>query len=248
MDNLVNNSEVNDNLGSSIKNQIESESNTADTAALNKPKRPNKTQKKLLKYQKRLDNYQIRKANKKQQKIQKAIEKSNVASNEASDKLNVTGDHQSREKLPELIAQSGTVNYDAYLNKRELKRRTNERLAKVCQDDSENLKICIDCSFSNQMSGKELSKLAQQIGRCYASNKTLEKPVHLTLCNLSKDSDFYAMLVRLHDGFERYFISITDQPIEAQFADKLDSVCYMSPDSPECLEAIHKDTVYVIGG
>ena len=108
MDNLVNNSEVNDNLGSSIKNQIESESNTADTAALNKPKRPNKTQKKLLKYQKRLDNYQIRKANKKQQKIQKAIEKSNVASNEASDKTKF------KEDLKFLFHENGSTRINEF--------------------------------------------------------------------------------------------------------------------------------------
>lgn len=225
-------------------NQVESESSTENNLAESKPKRLNKTQKKFAKYQRRLENYKIRKANKKQNKIQKALE--NILDENKLKETNVILAETTKE--PELT-EKVKHNFESFINKRELKRRTNERLARVYENQGvESLKVCIDCSFSDKMSQKEQSKLAQQIGRCYATNKAIEKPVHLTLCNLNKDSKFYSELVRLHDGFERYSILITDQSIDNHYSSKLDSVCYLSPDSNDHLEDVSDGKIYVIGG
>ncbi len=225
--------------------EIKSESSSENNLTESKPKRPNKTQKKFAKYQRRLENYKIRKANKKQNKIQKALE--NVLDeNKLRKETNVILDETTKE--PELT-EKVKHNFESFINKRELKKRTNERLARVYENQGVgSLKVCIDCSFSDKMSQKEQSKLAQQIGRCYATNKAIEKPVHLTLCNLNKDSKFYSELVRLHDGFERYSILITDQSIDNHYSTKLDSVCYLSPDSKDHLEDVIDDNIYVIGG
>jgi len=222
----------------------ESDSCSENDLPTTKPKRLNKTQKKSLKYQKRLENYKIRKANKKENKIKKAIE--NVL---AEGKIKEVS--ETFEETPQKNSESKETfkhKYETFMNKRELKKRTNERLAKVFEDNTESLKICIDCSFGDKMSEKEQSKLAQQIGRCYATNKSIEKPVHLTLCNLNKESKFYSELVRLHEGFEKYSILVTDQPIDTHYTNKLDSICYLSPDSKTHLEDVSADKIYVIGG
>ena len=124
----------------------------------------------------------------------------------------------------------------------------NERLAKVYEDNTNALKVCIDCSFSNRMSDKEMSRLAQQIGRCYASNKLLKTPVHLTLCNLDKESKFYAELVRVNDGFVNYKLLTTEKPLEKLYSNQLESLCYLSPDSKTYLEELDSTSTYVIGG
>ena len=223
-----------------IKDQA---TNNEDNSALcpSKPIRLNKTQKKLLRYQKLREKYKIKKANTKEdKKIKKSLE--NVLNNDLIKEIK----ENNTEELQE--SREKPNNYDAYLNKRELKRRANERLLNVYKDNSNSLKICIDCSFNNKMSEKEQSKLAQQIGRCYATNKAIEKPVHLTLCNLNKDSKFYSELVRLHDGFEKYSISTTEQPIDVYYSNALDSICYLSPDSSNSIEDLCAQNIYVIGG
>lgn len=98
------------------------------------------------------------------------------------------------------------------------------------------------------MSDKEMSRLAQQIGRCYATNRSISSPVHLTLCNLDKESKFYKELCRVNDGFARYIIKTTEKSLETNFSDQLDSIAYLSPDSDKYLENLDKDTIYVIGG
>ncbi len=98
------------------------------------------------------------------------------------------------------------------------------------------------------MSTKEISRLAQQIGRCHASNKLLESPVHLTLCNLDKESTFYKELCRRNDGFINFFINQTNKSIENYYIDKMDQIAYMSPDAENHLEEINVNTTYVIGG
>ncbi len=93
-----------------------------------------------------------------------------------------------------------------------------------------------------------MSRLAQQIGRCHASNKSLESPVHLTLCNLNKESSFYKELCRRNDGFTNFIIEQTEESIEKYYIEKMKQVAYMSPDSPNYIEEIDVNTTYVIGG
>ena len=241
---------LNEEPQSELTEKTESHSDSSSNNSLpeSRPKRLNKTQKKFAKYQRRLENYKLRKANKKQNKIQKALE--NVLEQNKNKETCVTQTETEASKESE-SKDNIKQNYDSFINKRELKRRINERLAKVYEDIptmNESLKICIDCSFSDKMSQKEQSKLAQQIGRCYATNKAIEKPVHLTLCNLNKESKFYSELVRLHDGFERYSILITDKSIDTHYSTKLDTICYLSPDSKNHLEDVSAEKIYVIGG
>jgi Trm5-related predicted tRNA methylase len=218
-----------------------------NTAAVdsNKPKRLNKTQRKYLRYQKKIESYKLKKVQKKEKKKQERL----LKETEISTDLTENRENKAQKESSEQVEQT-PKNFDNYLNKRELKKRANERLANVYKDSSESLKICIDCSFSSKMSDKEQSRLAQQIGRCYATNKAISSPVHLTLCNLDKSARFYSELVRNNDGFERYMLATTDKSIENLYQDKiaLNSVCYLSPDAPNNLEVLDKNCVYVIGG
>lgn len=133
--------------------------------------------------------------------------------------------------------------YDNYSTKREMKEKTIQKLNTVYQEPSNFLKICIDCSFSDKMSPKETSRLAHQIGRCYATNKSIESPVHLTLCNLDQNSAFYKELCRVNDGFDDYIIDKTDLTLDEKFKDKKEKLCYLSPDADNFLEDVSADKI-----
>ena len=194
-----------------------------------RPARINKTQRKYERYVRKLEKYKLK-------KLEKKKNKKKSSGNEEEEE--VTKSDEKKEDDGE------------YLNKRELKMLVQKRLGAVYNDVNikcESLKICVDCSFSKLMSSKEMSRLAQQIGRCYALNKLFARPVHFTLCNLQKDSPFYAELCRVNDGFERYILERVEQSID-EYKATSDELVYLSPDSDEYLEEVDANHVYVIGG
>jgi tRNA (guanine9-N1)-methyltransferase len=200
-----------------------------------KLKRPTKTEKKRLKYEKKLEFYELKKQ-------QKKLEKKQIEPKELKCKF----DEQRSESQPK-----GTLRNGIYRNKRDDRLFILNSLKQVYSDETikkNSLKICIDCSFCELMSEKEQSKLAQQIGCCYASNRAANKPAHLTLCNLKQDSYFVRELHRVNHGFERYVIEKTEQKIEEIHQDSFDRLCYLSPDSTQVLNEVNCDNVYIIGG
>ncbi|CAF0900558.1 unnamed protein product [Brachionus calyciflorus] len=183
-----------------------------------------RTEKKYEKYQNRLKNYKLKQAEKKRLKPEQ----------EPEPKEPKTVNHHSGPKT--------------FLNRRELREKLAEKLNQVYKEPQNSLKICIDCSFSDKMSSKEKSRLAKQIGRCYATNKSLNSPVHLTLCNLDQKSEFYKDLCRVNDGFDKYILDKTEQVLIDKFKDNKDNLCYLSPDAEEFLDSVDTEKIYVIGG
>ncbi len=123
-----------------------------------KPKRLSKTEKKFNRYQRKLASYKLKKLEKK--KLKQLKEPSTI---------DVTSESGISADLAVSISANrltGNASYDNYLNKRDLKKKSIERLNDVLKNSGSNcLKICIDCSFSDLMSDKELSRLAQQLGK-----------------------------------------------------------------------------------
>lgn len=196
-------------------------------------KRLNKTEKKRIRYENRVHLY-------KQKKEQKKLDK------EAK---------KSEEKEADKDCNASTANGTKGRKKRKVKRlqrsMINQRLNLVNSDEetkAKSLKVCIDCSFCTMMSEKEQSRLAQQIGRCYALNRASPSPAHVLICNLVKDSYFYKALCRRNDGFENYLMNKTDQSVEEIHLNSLDNLCYLSPDASNVLEEIDVNCTYVIGG
>ena len=139
-----------------LDNTKSSNSSPEDTDAEignEKPKRLSKTEKKLKRYQRKIASYKLKKLEKK--KLKQAAKE--------TDDNKLPEPTEPKSESNELAKTENT--YDNYINKRELKRITNERMKQVLDSSGTNsLKICIDCSFSDIMSDKEQSRLAQQIG------------------------------------------------------------------------------------
>ncbi|XP_033116640.1 tRNA methyltransferase 10 homolog B-like isoform X2 [Anneissia japonica] len=147
-----------------------------------------------------------------------------------------------RERIRNLRQTEGQESTNKLPKKIELKQK-RKRLADALTDGQ---RVCIDLSMSAIMSSKEISKLAQQLGRVYGANKKAEKPMHLILAGLELDSDIHKACVQKNDGFNNYLIEKSEKPLLEMFA--LEEVVYLSPDSDQVLEVLDDSKVYVIGG
>jgi tRNA (guanine9-N1)-methyltransferase len=214
-----------------------------------KIKRPSKTVKKRIKYAKKLEDYRIKKQQKKLDRKQKALDKiqNNVTKTTENPSDNETINVNSETIPTTNTAETPTVK--KHKIKRFQRANINEKLRKAHENNfDENLKVCIDCSYCSLMSEKEQSRLAQQIGHCYASNRAAATPAQITLTNIDKESFFYKEMCRVNDGFERYYFIKSEKSIEEIHSNNLDNLCYLSPDSEQVLERLDFKKVYIIGG
>ncbi|CAG0889941.1 unnamed protein product [Cyprideis torosa] len=113
--------------------------------------------------------------------------------------------------------------------------------------------ICIDCSFSDQLSEKELTRLSIQLRRIYGRNKVSECPFPISLCSLSENSKLMEQCLRKNDGFLCYSFNITEDSVDLFVKSKphLKRLIYLSPDAPEHLPldgSVLPGTAFVVGG
>lgn len=212
--------------------KIESEEIVEAAAKADRPKRPNKTQRKYERYQRQVEKYRQKKKEKREKKKLEQQQKGEGSQTPLKNgNKEETLDDERRTKRTKVLQRERLVeiygtNTDAY---------------------AKCLKVCIDCSFGDEhMSSKELARLAQQIGRCYAVNKALASPAHLSLCALDREAPLYAELCRKNEGFERYVLNVTSQSLEDYLAPSTTcQIAYLSPDSTNYLEQLDPNTVGV---
>lgn len=107
-------------------------------------------------------------------------------------------------------------------------------------------RICIDLGMEKLMSPKECSRLAQQLGRLYGSNRSADQPFHIYFTSVNKTGHLFQECVRKNCGFENYLVDFVEQSVFEHF-DK-ESLVYLSPDASEVLRTIDSKKIYVIGG
>lgn len=118
-----------------------------------------------------------------------------------------------------------------------------QRLANV---DS-SFKVCVDCSFGEMMSKKEIGSLSNQIRYCYAANKRSEHPVYLSISSLAGET--YDNLKRVEgfpDNWRARAFDWSEKSL-TQMHTKNDLV-YLTSDSTNTLTELDNSKVYVIGG
>jgi len=107
-------------------------------------------------------------------------------------------------------------------------------------------KVCIDCSFEELMTSKEIKSLSNQVRYCYAVNKSSYNSVHLSVSSLSGAT--YENLTKVC-GFPDQWraFSYSEKPLLNMHAEKSDIV-YLTSDSDHTLENLDDTKTYVIGG
>ena len=129
------------------------------------------------------------------------------------------------------------------VSKKILKQQQTSRLREALKN---GLRVAIDCSMGGQMSAKEVCKLGRQINRVYSLVRSSEKPFHLYLTGLVKDSAIHKECERQCDGFSNYLLDTSESMHHELFPHN--ELVYLTPDSPSTLESLDQSKVYVLGG
>lgn len=131
-----------------------------------------------------------------------------------------------------------------------------------------NFEICLDCSFEDKMTDREIASLASQIRYCYSYNKRAEFPCQFTVTSLSTTGRIYKHLQR-ETGFsewknrafnstEKHFmehytddasskVSQFDNSSEKKIEEKKELI-YLTSDSDNIISELQSDKIYIIGG
>jgi tRNA (guanine9-N1)-methyltransferase len=111
-----------------------------------------------------------------------------------------------------------------------------------------SFQICLDCSYEELMTEKEIASLAFQIRYCYSYNKKSPNPClwaatslsGRTLDLLEKETGYSEWVNRCYTG--------TPQSLEEYYKDNLQNAVYLTSDSDNTIEHLDNDKIYVIGG
>jgi len=160
------------------------------------------------------------------------------------DKLNnkYTLDDADKKSAQELLEERTKWTSQYVKNMVNLKEDYTERITNLYKD----FKVCIDCSFEEQMTKEESVGISTQIQRCYAANKSSDHPSHLSISNLSGTT--YEHLMKVAEFPDEWTsFSCSDKPLLEMHPEKLNLV-YLSSDSDYTLEYLDYKKTYVIGG
>ncbi len=127
-----------------------------------------------------------------------------------------------------------------------LKRQKELQRIRLREALKDGLRVAIDCSMGDCMSPNEICKLAKHINFVYSSVLAAEKPFHLYLTGLCKDSSIHTEIQRQCFGFDNYILDKTELLHHETFP--TDQLIYLTPDSPNILHTIDYNKVYVVGG
>mmetsp|Transcript_1756 Transcript_1756/g.2529 ORF Transcript_1756/g.2529 Transcript_1756/m.2529 type:complete len:331 (-) Transcript_1756:27-1019(-) len=111
-----------------------------------------------------------------------------------------------------------------------------------------SFKVCIDCSFENSMTKKEIGSLSSQIRYCYAINKKSYFPVYLSVSSLSGTThENLTKCEGFPDNWRARAFDCSEKPL-VEMHTKKDNLVYLTSDSDNVLQELDNSKVYVIGG
>ena len=121
----------------------------------------------------------------------------------------------------------------------------NEKFIKF----SSKYQVCLDCSYEEMMTPKEVNSLSLQIRYCYASNKRAKHPVTATVANLNGKTFENLENVSGSDQWYHRAFHFNKKPLLDAFPpDQKSNLVYLTSDSDNVLETLEDDKIYVIGG
>jgi tRNA (guanine9-N1)-methyltransferase len=139
---------------------------------------------------------------------------------------------QSEEESNEVVIESRTNPPEDLLRKEAIAKRLGEA-------KSSGLKICIDLSFEEFHSDRELTSLARQLSSSYGYLKRVQNPVALHLCNLNETGKLYPKL--LNQGMTSWLVEKSPCSVFDLFPSS--ELVMLSPDAEVALDHFEKDKV-----
>lgn len=127
------------------------------------------------------------------------------------------------------------------------RRKRQRKWEKRLKPAESSFKVCIDCSFEDSMTNKEIGSLSTQIRYCYGMNKKSYHPVYLSVSSLSGQT--YENLNRVEgfpDNWRARAFECSEKPLTEMHTK--DELVYLTSDSDNVLQDLDNSKVYVIGG
>ncbi|KAL4240542.1 tRNA methyltransferase 10 [Mactra antiquata] len=156
-----------------------------------------------------------------------------------------------KEKWNEVKAQKRKAEKERYKARKKACRERGEELGptrkqlkhnKMSKSNC-NLKVAIDCDFDDYMAEKDIKMLVKQIQFSYSANRRAENPLQFYCCGISGKTKERLESLGDYRGWDIRFR--TQNYLEV--FDK-QSVVYLSSESPNVLETLDDNKVYIIGG
>lgn len=112
----------------------------------------------------------------------------------------------------------------------------------------QSFQICLDCSYEDRMTDKEIASLAAQIRYCYSYNKRSPHPSLWAATSLGGKT---LALLESETGYPEWAnraFTGTLQSLEEYYKNDLKNLVYLTSDSDTTITHLDKDKIYVIGG
>lgn len=155
------------------------------------------------------------------------------------------------------IAKAKAEGRDLDMERREQEERTRsgvghkrrEELWVTRMKNADNsFKVCIDCSYDEYMSSKEIGSLCQQVRYCYSVNKNSPNPVYLSLSSVSGEMyDNLSKVCGFPDQWLGRAFSFSEKSVIEMHPNK-SNIVYLTSDSENTLDQLDDNKVYIIGG
>ena len=127
--------------------------------------------------------------------------------------------------------------------------RREQKWLRRIEEAKNRFKVCVDCSYEDQMTQKEIGSLSTQIRYCYAINKRSPNPVFLSVPSLSGET--YEKLAKVEGFPERWkarAFSWSDKSLVEMHAAERAKLVMLTSDAENTLEHLDDGKIYVIGG
>ncbi|XP_046550020.1 LOW QUALITY PROTEIN: tRNA methyltransferase 10 homolog A-like [Haliotis rubra] len=121
---------------------------------------------------------------------------------------------------------------------------SRKSLKKNCMQNSRcKVKAVIDCSFDEHMTEKDVRHLVQQIQHSYSANRRADNPLQFYVCGINGKALQRLDQIGDYKGWDVYFKTENYLDLFPK-----GDVVYLSSDSPNVLQELEDDKVYIIGG
>ncbi|VDP05262.1 unnamed protein product [Soboliphyme baturini] len=121
---------------------------------------------------------------------------------------------------------------------------SRKQLKQVSMASSPNKqRLVVDMAYDDLMTDKDISKAVQQLSYCYSGNRRSPTPLQFFIANFNGKS---RMLFDGIEGYNNWDVNIRREDYAELFP--MESIVYLTSESPNTLEELDADKVYVIGG
>jgi tRNA (guanine9-N1)-methyltransferase len=109
-------------------------------------------------------------------------------------------------------------------------------------------RIIFDLDYLNLMKTREIKSLASQVANCYSLNKKINTPFQYLITNYTGEAKYELENMGSKNWHVKYYEEKFSEVEEIINLAKTKEIIYLSPDSPNLLDDVKTDYIFVIGG